>query len=165
MDRPTTPAPNIIELALQYGASSYRNRSDTAHPEYGYTEQGLLRIPHTSLLVQLQQLFQGLQLFVVSNTASSIDRPLLVFKSRGTKLMDVALKTLKGHVTHTFFRGQNERPIQILNLSPERGYKCNIDRVRQIEWVESLELFHDTLTCDRVSLPVRFSISNRAYRI
>ena len=43
MDRPTTPAPNIIELALQYGASSYRNRSDTAHPAYGFTERGLLQ--------------------------------------------------------------------------------------------------------------------------
>ncbi|MBB6578975.1 hypothetical protein HNP33_003080 [Comamonas odontotermitis] len=48
MARPT-PTTNVIELALQHGASSYRNRSDTAHPSYGFTEQGLLQFAEALL--------------------------------------------------------------------------------------------------------------------
>ncbi|WP_312834468.1 hypothetical protein [Comamonas sp.] len=49
MDRPTTPTPNIIELALKHGASSYRNRADTAHPAYGFTERGLVQFAEALL--------------------------------------------------------------------------------------------------------------------
>lgn len=37
------PKQSVIDLALQHGAASYTNRADTAHPAYGFTEEGLVR--------------------------------------------------------------------------------------------------------------------------
>ena len=37
-----TPTPEELEsLARKHGATSYRNRADTQHPAYGFTEDGL----------------------------------------------------------------------------------------------------------------------------
>lgn len=40
---------NIIELAQQHGATSYRNRADTQNPAYGFTEDGLQRFAQALL--------------------------------------------------------------------------------------------------------------------
>lgn len=38
----TKPTPDDLEaLARKHGATSYRNRADTQHPAYGFTEDGL----------------------------------------------------------------------------------------------------------------------------
>ena len=42
MNTDKTPPPEELEaLARKHGATSYRNRADTQHPAYGFTEDGL----------------------------------------------------------------------------------------------------------------------------
>ena len=44
-----TPNINIIDLAEKHGQTSYRNRADTKHPAYGFTEEGLQAFAHALL--------------------------------------------------------------------------------------------------------------------
>ena len=41
-----TPNINIIDLAEKHGQTSYRNRADTKHSAYGFTEEGLQAFAH-----------------------------------------------------------------------------------------------------------------------
>ena len=57
----------IIDLALKYGASSYRNRADTNHWSYGFTEAGLVAFAQELMAGKcLQQIAEPAKFFSYS---------------------------------------------------------------------------------------------------
>jgi hypothetical protein len=62
----------IEELAKKHGATSYRNRADTQHPAFGFSEAGL-----ASLLAEVRKQDDALILQLVEALENSSD---LVFK-------------------------------------------------------------------------------------
>lgn len=62
-----TPNINIIDLAEKHGQTSYRNRADTKHPAYGFTEEGLQAFAH-ALLAAAPQAVQATEEMRVCNS-------------------------------------------------------------------------------------------------
>ena len=61
-----TPNINIIDLAEKHGQTSYRNRADTKHPAYGFTEEGLQAFAHALLAAAPQAVQPAVPVLFVS---------------------------------------------------------------------------------------------------